>query len=145
MATANYVHSNFYLLTNLYIFSKKSPNLVELSFSLSELWAKDLKGSAEQPPSPGQDRVKSSWPVFFRKKSSLLPDMYIVNKDVQTFWFMFNYQCKKVRECLLPVQPCFVRASNIRNSIEASWAKKRVPYEEQGIYNSSRFNCNRTY
>ena len=31
-------------------------NLVELSFSLSELWAKNLKGGAEHPP--GQDRVK---------------------------------------------------------------------------------------
>ena len=49
-------HSNFYFLSNSYIFSGKSPNLDELSFSLSELWAKDLKGGAEHPP--GQDRVK---------------------------------------------------------------------------------------
>ena len=36
-------------------FQEKSPNLVELSFSLSELWAKNLKGGAEHLP--GQDRV----------------------------------------------------------------------------------------
>ena len=56
MATATDLHSNFYLLTNSYIFSGKSPNVVELSFSLSELWAKNLKGGAKH--SPGQDRVK---------------------------------------------------------------------------------------
>ena len=49
MATAKDLHSNFYLLTNSYIFSGKSPNLVELSFSLSELWAKNLKGGAKHP------------------------------------------------------------------------------------------------
>ena len=31
-------------------FQEKSRNLVELSFSLSELWAKNLKGCAEHPP-----------------------------------------------------------------------------------------------
>ena len=31
-------------------FQEKSPNLVELSFSLSELLAKNLKGGAEHPP-----------------------------------------------------------------------------------------------
>ena len=57
MATAKDLDSNFCLLTNSYIFSEKSPNLVELSFSLSELWAKNLKGFAKHPP--GQDRDKS--------------------------------------------------------------------------------------
>ena len=62
IATAKDPHSNFYLLTNSHIFSGKSPNLVELSFSLSELWAKNPKGGAEYPPPPppGQDRVKVS-------------------------------------------------------------------------------------
>ena len=50
MATVKDLHLNFYLLTNSYIFSGKSPNLVELSLSLSELWAKNLKGDAEHPP-----------------------------------------------------------------------------------------------
>ena len=35
-----------------------SPNLVELSFFLSELWAKNLKGGAEHSPPHGQDIVK---------------------------------------------------------------------------------------
>ena len=56
MATAKDLHSNFYFLTNSYIFSGKSPNLVELSFSLSEFWAKNFKGGVEHPP--GQYRVK---------------------------------------------------------------------------------------
>ena len=51
MATAKYLRSNFYLLTSSYIyFQEKSLNLGELSFSLSELWAKNLKGGAEHPP-----------------------------------------------------------------------------------------------
>ena len=41
----------------LYI-SGKFTNLVELSLSLSELWAKNLKGGAKHPPPPQQDRVK---------------------------------------------------------------------------------------
>ena len=36
-------------MTNSYIFSGKSPNLLELSFSLSELWEENLKGGAEHP------------------------------------------------------------------------------------------------
>ena len=43
-------------------FHEKSPNLVELFFSLSELWAKNLKGGADHPP--GQDRVN----LYFRPK-----------------------------------------------------------------------------
>ena len=38
-------------------FQEKSPNLVELYFSFSELWAKNLKGDAEHPPPPGMDRI----------------------------------------------------------------------------------------
>ena len=38
------------------MFSVESPNLIELSFSLPELWAKNLKGGVKHPP--GQDRVK---------------------------------------------------------------------------------------
>ena len=34
------------------MFSGKSPNLVELSFSLPELWARNLKDGAKPPPPP---------------------------------------------------------------------------------------------
>ena len=58
MATAKDSYLNFYFQTNSFIFLGKSPNLIEFSFSLPELWAKNLKGGAEHPP--GQDRVKIS-------------------------------------------------------------------------------------
>ena len=70
---------------------------------------------------------------------------YIVDKDVQTVEFMFSYRRKKVRESLLPVQPRLVGASSVRNSVEAPWAKKFIYDEGQGIYYSSRLNCNRTH
>ena len=57
MATAKDPDSNFYLSANSYILSGKVTKLVELSFSFSDLWAKNLKGGAI-PPSPGQDRVE---------------------------------------------------------------------------------------
>ena len=46
-------------------FQEKSPSLVELSFSVPELWAKNLKGGAEHPP-PGQDRVKVAVRACYR-------------------------------------------------------------------------------
>ena len=54
IATAKDLHSNFYLLNNSYIFSGKITDLVELSFSLSELRAKNLKSGAKHPPPPGR-------------------------------------------------------------------------------------------
>ena len=54
LTTAKDLYSNFYLLTNSYIFSGKLPSLVELSFSLSELWAKNLKGGPKHTPPPGR-------------------------------------------------------------------------------------------
>ena len=56
MATARDLYSNFSFEENFYIFSGKSPNLVELSFCLPELWAKNIKCGAEHP-CPGQVRV----------------------------------------------------------------------------------------
>ena len=44
MATAKDLHSKFYLITNSYIFSGKSPNLVDLSIVFFELWGKPYGG-----------------------------------------------------------------------------------------------------
>ena len=56
MATAKDPYLTFTFKQIPVYFQEKSPNLVELSFSLPELWAKNLKGGAEH--SPGQDKIK---------------------------------------------------------------------------------------
>ena len=50
MATAKDLTQNFTFKLIAMYFQVKSPNLVGLSFSLPELWAKNLKGGAEHPP-----------------------------------------------------------------------------------------------
>ena len=67
---------------------------------------------------------------------------YIVDKDVQTVGFMFSYGGKKVRESLLSVHPHLVGASSVQNGIVASWVKKLIYDEGQGIKFSGRLNCN---
>ena len=52
------IHSQTFTFKRIPVyFQEKSPNLVELSFSLPGLWAKLLKGDAKH--SSGQDRVKN--------------------------------------------------------------------------------------
>ena len=59
MATAKNLHTQAFTFQQIPIyFQENSPNLVELSFSLSELWAKNLKGGAEHPHSPGRIGLK---------------------------------------------------------------------------------------
>ena len=49
MATAKDPYSDFTFKQIPIYFQEKSPNLVELSFFLPELWTRNLKGGAEHP------------------------------------------------------------------------------------------------
>ena len=72
MATAKDLHSNFYFLTSSHIFSGKSPNLVALSFSLSELQAKKPQGWCRIPSPPGRIGLRCRTDLAFLVKVALV-------------------------------------------------------------------------
>ena len=72
-------------------FQEKSPNLVELSFSLPELWAEKPQGSSKHPP---LGKIGLMTPLkaqgVHQPKKLLLRELFFIDSKFQPYW---PYSC----------------------------------------------------
>ena len=92
IATAKDTYSKFYFQTNFYIFSGRVTKFCWVIFSLSELWAENLKGYSKHPP--GRIRLISF--VY------LLPPLGTFQTDQAPPSSLMNETYLEVFSCLLP-------------------------------------------